>query len=255
MRLKACHFHRHCHSPSPCPSHLATSLAPRHPTLPTLLLTPSVTPLSEHKLPHPVLHSPPHPVPAPLYARDAAGCYSQKPRRHAVNHAEQAHGQRPPQRRRVRRKEPRRGPVAASESIATHKKRATSTRHNARHYAPSVTLRQSKPLRTPRNCVCPARDSRTATPLVSPASRASTTPQRPACAAASEPALGRGGRACWEPLFLVGKQLQSFSTAGHPLWRSYSAYVAPDLHTWQTIADQTHPVKTDSDESYGFLSF
>jgi len=207
MRLKACHFHRYCRSPSPRPSHLATFLAPRHPTLPTLLLPPRVTPLSEHKLPHPVLHSPPRPVPESLYARDAAGCYSQKPRRHAVNHAEQAHGQRPPQRRRVRRKEPRRGPVAASESIATHKKRATNIRHNARHYASSVTLRQSKPLRTPRNCVCPARDSRTATPLVSPASQASTTQQRPVCAAASEPALGRSGRACREPLFLVGKQL------------------------------------------------
>jgi len=35
--------------------------------------------------------------------------------------------------------------------------------------------------------------------------------------------------------------VQSFSTAGHPLWRSYSAYVAPDLHTWQTIADQNRP--------------
>ena len=26
MRLKACHFHRQCRSPSPCPSNLATSL-------------------------------------------------------------------------------------------------------------------------------------------------------------------------------------------------------------------------------------
>ena len=225
MRLKACHFHRYCrtsprptylatslaprHVPrtSPRPSHFATFLAPRHPNLPTRLLPPGVTPFPEHKLPHPVLHSPPHPVPASLYARDAAGCYSQKPRRHAVNHAEQAHGQRPPQRRSVRRKEPRRGPVPASESIATHKKRATNTRPNGRHYATSVTLRQSKPLRTPRNCVCPARDSRTATPLVSPASRASTTQQRPVSAAASEPALGRGGRACREPPFLVVKQL------------------------------------------------
>ena len=212
MRLRASHYHRYRRSPSPRPSHLATLLAPCHPTLPTLLLPPSVTPLFEHKLLHPVLHSPPHPVRASLYARDAAGCYSQKPRRHAVNHAEQAHGQRPPQRRRVRRKEPRRGPVAASESIATHKKRATNTRHNTRHYAPSVTLRQTNPLRTPRNCVCPARDSRTTAPLVSPASRASTTQQRPVCAAASEPALGKSGRACREPLFLVGKQLATPAT-------------------------------------------
>jgi len=194
MRLKVCHFHRYCRSPSPRrthlatshaphhiprtsprPSHLATSLAPRHPTLPTLLLPRSVTRLPEHKLPHPVLQSPPHPVPASLYARDATGCYSQKPSRHAVNHAEQAHGQRLPQRRRVRWKELRRGPVSASESIATHKERATNTRRNARHYATSVTLRQSKPLRTLRNFMCPARDSRTATPLVSPASRTSTT--------------------------------------------------------------------------------
>jgi len=207
MRLKACHFHRFCRSPSPRPSHLATFLAPRHPTVPTLLIPPSVTPLSEHKLTHPVLHSPLHPVPASLYARDASGCYSQKPRRHADNHAEQAHGQRPPQRTRVRRNEPRRRPVSASESISTHKKHPTNTRHNARHYAPSVPLRQSMPLRTPRNCVCPARDSRTTTPLISPASRASKTRQRPVCAAASEPALGRGGRDCREPLFLVGKQL------------------------------------------------
>ena len=126
MRLKACHFHRQFRSPSPRPSHLATFLAPchvprssprpwhlatflapRHPTLAMLLLPPSVAPLPEHKLPHLVLHSPPHLVPASLYARDAAGCYSQKPRRHAVNHAEQAHGRRPPQRRRVRRKKPR----------------------------------------------------------------------------------------------------------------------------------------------------
>jgi len=35
--------------------------------------------------------------------------------------------------------------------------------------------------------------------------------------------------------------VQSFSTAGHPLWRSYSAYVVPYLHTWQTIADQNRP--------------
>jgi len=35
--------------------------------------------------------------------------------------------------------------------------------------------------------------------------------------------------------------IQSFSTAGHPLWRSYSAYVAPNLRTWQTIADQNRP--------------
>ena len=98
-----------CHVPrsSPRPWHLATFLAPRHPTLAMLLLPPSVAPLPEHKLPHLVLHSPPHLVPASLYARDAAGCYSQKPRRHAVNHAEQAHGRRPPQRRRVRRKKPR----------------------------------------------------------------------------------------------------------------------------------------------------
>jgi len=198
---------RHVARTSPRPSHLATFLATRHPTLPTLLLPPSVTPLPEHKIPHHVLHSPPHPVPASLYARDAAECYSQKLSRHAVNHAEQAHGQRPPQQRRVRRKEPGRGPVSASESIATHKERATNTRHNERHYATSVTLRQSKPLVTPRNCVCPARDSRTATRLVSPVSRASTTQQRPVCAAASEPAVGRGGRACREPLFLVGKQL------------------------------------------------
>jgi len=79
MRLKACHFHRYCHSPSPRPSHLATSLAPRHPTLPTPLLPPSFTPLSKHKIPHPVLHSHPHPVPTSLYARDAAGSSARKP--------------------------------------------------------------------------------------------------------------------------------------------------------------------------------
>ena len=40
---------------------------------------------------------------------------------------------------------------------------------------------------------------------------------------------------------IVFKWIQSFSTAGHPLWRSYSAYVAPNLRTWQTIADQNRP--------------
>ena len=170
MRLKACHLHRFCHSPAPPPSPRATSLAPRHLPLPTLLLPPSATSLFEHKLPHPVLRSPSRPVPVSTSTRDAAGCYSKKHRRHAVNHAEQAQGQRPPQRRRVRRKEPRRRPAATSASITTHKKRVTNARHNARHYAPSVTPRQAKPLRTPRNCVRPARDLRTATPLVLPAS-------------------------------------------------------------------------------------
>jgi len=138
------------------PLPLASSLAPRHvprtsppPSLPTLLLPPSVTPLFEHKPPHPVLHSPPQPVPASPYARDAAGCYNRKPRRHTVNHTEQAHCQSPPQRRRVTRKKPGRRPVAASVSIATHEKRVTNTWHKERHYAPSVTLRQAKPLRTP----------------------------------------------------------------------------------------------------------
>jgi len=170
MRLKACHLHRYCHSPASPSSPRAASLASRHLPLPTLLPPPSATPLSDHELPHPVLRSPPHPVPASTSARDAAGCYSKKPRRHAVNRAQQAHGQRPPQRRRVRRKEPRRRPAATSDSIATHKKRVTNARHNARHYAPSVTPRQAKPFRTPRNCVRPARDSRTDTPLALPAS-------------------------------------------------------------------------------------
>ena len=113
----------------------------------------------------------------------------------------------PPSRQGLRRKAPRRGPVSESESIETQKERATNTRHSARHYATSVTLRQSKLLRTPRNCVSSAGDSRTATSLVSLASRASTTQQKPAGAAASEPTAGRVGRACRERLLQVGKQL------------------------------------------------
>ena len=183
MRFKAFHFHRSCRFPSQRPSHLATFLAPRHPTLPTLLLPPRVTLLREQKLPNQLLQCPPHSLPALLYARDAAECYSQKPIRHAVNHAQQAHGRTPPGRRRVIRKDPRRGPVSASESTATRKRRATNSRHNARHYAMSVHLRQSKQLRTPRNDISPARNSRTATPLISPASQSNTSQQRPVCAA------------------------------------------------------------------------
>ena len=71
---------------------------------------------------------------------------------------------------RVRRKKSRRRPDAASVSIPTHKKRKTNARHSAWHYIPSVTPRRANPLHTPRNFVRPARDSRSATPLVIPAS-------------------------------------------------------------------------------------
>jgi len=37
------------------------------------------------------------------------------------------------------------------------------------------------------------------------------------------------------------KGIEPFSTAGHPMWLSFSAYVALDLHTWRTIADQNRP--------------
>jgi len=134
---------------------LATSLAPRHvprtspPHSPNATSTSQLHSSLQAQNPPPCPPLPPSPSPYITVRPRRRRKFSQKARRHAVNHAEQAHGQRPPQRRRVRRKEPRRGPMAASESIATHKKRATNSRHNARPYAPSVTLQQYKPLRTP----------------------------------------------------------------------------------------------------------
>jgi len=169
MRLNASHLHRYCHSRTPPPSPRNTYRAPRHLPLPTLLLPPSATSLFEHRFPNPVLRSPPHTVPASTSARNAAGCYRKRLRRHAVNHAEHAHGQRPPQWRRARRNEPRRRSAATSVSIATNKKRVTNAQHSSRHCAQSHTPGQAKPLRTSRNCGRPARDSSTATPLVFPA--------------------------------------------------------------------------------------
>jgi len=86
----------HLPRPAPPPSHLAPSLSQRYFYPPAPPLSPRTNSL------HPCLDPPPHPVPVPPYRRDAAGGYSQKPRRHAVNSAEQAHDQRPPQWMRIR---------------------------------------------------------------------------------------------------------------------------------------------------------
>jgi len=186
------------------PLPLASSLAPRHVPRTSPPPSPNASSTSQR---HPSLRAQTSP-PCPPLPPSASPCITVRPRRRRMlqPETETSYSQ---SYRASTLPEPTTAEESDTEETRTKTSGGVSFDRDAReachkHMAQRTALRtisySPASQATPHtvNCVCPARDSRTATPLVLPASLASTTRQGPMSAAASEPGLRRKGGRPWQ---------------------------------------------------------